>query len=262
MALDRAHGIILKGQKFRETSKILRVFTEEFGKISLIAKGVRSAKSRSTGTLETLNYIEFSFYRKPGQDLYLLRQADLVESFRTLRDSSEATAAALAMSEIVYTSTLQEAPHPELLITLVGALQALNRDAARPMNHYLRFLLQVQQTHGCSLSVDRCVVTDNPLPDGSVPFDLDRGGAIGPQTANAAMADSQITPEARKVTAFLQTCGADAVDRIVPSAPCRRELTELYHRYMRYHIEGFVEPQALKLLTITYQNPERDNTLS
>ena len=42
---------ILHHRPYRETSNIIDVFTKEFGRISLIAKGARSAKSKFRGLL-------------------------------------------------------------------------------------------------------------------------------------------------------------------------------------------------------------------
>jgi DNA repair protein RecO (recombination protein O) len=255
MALDQAHGIILKSQKFRESSKILRVFTEEYGTISLIAKGVRGPKSKTAGLTEVLNHVVVSFYRKPGQDLYLLKQVDIQDAFSGLRAVYEGLTVALAVTEVVYRITIQEAAHAELFADLLQALQSLDAGAKRPLNYYWAFLLSVQHTFGCGMTVDQCSVSGQALPEGSAAFHLDYGGTIDAENSDAATADARISPESRWVIHYLQNNTGDRLDRLAPSEPCRKEINTLLHRYMRYHIEGFSEPQSLKLLTTNRPDP-------
>ena len=50
-------GVVLKSIPYSETSLISRIYTSEFGKISIISRGAK--KRRNSGILEPLNLIEF-----------------------------------------------------------------------------------------------------------------------------------------------------------------------------------------------------------
>ena len=81
MALIKTEAVVLRTRKQGETSKILSLYTKNFGKISVIAKGARSIKSKYLGALETLNYISIIIYRKEQRSLQYLREADIIHSF-------------------------------------------------------------------------------------------------------------------------------------------------------------------------------------
>ncbi len=46
MPLQKTDGLILRSIPLGETSKILTIYSKDFGKVSIIAKGARSARSR------------------------------------------------------------------------------------------------------------------------------------------------------------------------------------------------------------------------
>ena len=68
-------AIILHGRKFSDTSKILHAYTKEHGKISLIAKGVRSAKNTMGSAIEALRCSSMTWYKYPNKDLHLLKSS-------------------------------------------------------------------------------------------------------------------------------------------------------------------------------------------
>ncbi|MFH1792345.1 MAG: DNA repair protein RecO, partial [Patescibacteria group bacterium] len=52
-------AIILATKDYSEADRILVVYTKDFGKLSLIAKGVRKTTSKKRGHLEIFNYLKF-----------------------------------------------------------------------------------------------------------------------------------------------------------------------------------------------------------
>jgi DNA repair protein RecO (recombination protein O) len=45
-------AFILQHRKYRETSLIIDVLTRDFGRLSLVAKGVKKSKSKTAGVLQ------------------------------------------------------------------------------------------------------------------------------------------------------------------------------------------------------------------
>ena len=57
-------AFILQQRKYRETSLIIDVLTRDFGRISLMAKGVRKAKSKTAGMLQPFIPLLVSYFGK------------------------------------------------------------------------------------------------------------------------------------------------------------------------------------------------------
>ena len=61
--LKRTRGIVLGSIKFKETSIIVKIFTEEFGSASFIVNGVRSTKAKGKAALyQPLTLLELVIY--------------------------------------------------------------------------------------------------------------------------------------------------------------------------------------------------------
>ena len=62
-------GIILSRKNYGEADRILIVLSKNFGKLSLLAKGIRKIKSKKRGHLEIFSKIKFSAVKGHGFDL-------------------------------------------------------------------------------------------------------------------------------------------------------------------------------------------------
>lgn len=83
MALVKTKGLVLRERPFQEQDKMLTIFTEEEGKIQAIAKGVRRGKGGLLAATQLFSFSEFVYY--PGKNFASINQADLIQSFYTLR---------------------------------------------------------------------------------------------------------------------------------------------------------------------------------
>ena len=57
-------AFILHGRDFRDTSRLLDVFTQDFGRVSLVAKGARSSRSKLQGILQPFSPLVISWSGK------------------------------------------------------------------------------------------------------------------------------------------------------------------------------------------------------
>ena len=71
MALEKTKAVVLKSFPYGDTSKIARIYTREFGKISVIGKGIRKSKVLQSGYLEPLNYLNLIFYHNTKRQLQI-----------------------------------------------------------------------------------------------------------------------------------------------------------------------------------------------
>jgi len=79
-------GFVLHHKIYRETSLILEIYTRDFGKLSVIAKGARKAKSKFSGLLQPFRFLKFSWCGK--SDLYTLTDVEIVFPLIHLSGSS------------------------------------------------------------------------------------------------------------------------------------------------------------------------------
>jgi len=94
-----SEGIILGRASYSEADRIISLFSKDYGKITLLAKGVRKLKSRKRGHIEVFNRIKFSAARGKGLDI--LTEAEEIESYRKIRSSLQKVSLAYYFTEIV-----------------------------------------------------------------------------------------------------------------------------------------------------------------
>ena len=71
------NAIVLKAIPYGDTSVICRLFTEEQGKISVIAKGAWRKKRAMGFMLEPMKHIHIQYYHKNTRDIQILKSTDL-----------------------------------------------------------------------------------------------------------------------------------------------------------------------------------------
>lgn len=88
----RVDAIIMRHSDWGEADRLLWLFTREFGKLRVVAKGVRKVRSRKAGHVEPFMHSALLLAR--GRDILLLTQAETLDAFLSLReDLLRATAA-------------------------------------------------------------------------------------------------------------------------------------------------------------------------
>ncbi len=137
--IEQTEAIVLHSRKFGDTSKIVNLYTKDFGKITVIAKGVRKAKSKYGSALEPLSYIEIKFYHKPNRDLHILAEADIIVPYRKISSSFNHLGAGLIISESILITQELNAPHPELFDFFKVILEDLNSLPVSPYTFFVSF---------------------------------------------------------------------------------------------------------------------------
>ena len=81
----KTNAIVVKSTPSGENDRTLTLLSPDLGKLTVIAKGVRSLKHQSRGSVMPLSYSSFVL-KKLKEGLYSLTSADLKESFSTLSE--------------------------------------------------------------------------------------------------------------------------------------------------------------------------------
>ena len=83
--LISANAIVLKTIPYGDSSIISRLFTEEQGKITVMAKGAWRPKKTTGPLLEPMNHIHLQYYHKNSRDIQILKDVGLIHQFSILR---------------------------------------------------------------------------------------------------------------------------------------------------------------------------------
>jgi len=108
----KTEGVILKSSNFSEADKILTIFTKHFGKVSVIAKGIRRITSRKGGNLELFNQVRI--FAAKGKNMDIVTEVEVINSFSNWRKNLEKVAVAYQLCELVDKLSAEEVENREV----------------------------------------------------------------------------------------------------------------------------------------------------
>jgi DNA repair protein RecO (recombination protein O) len=112
---------ILSQRQYKETSLILDVLTRDYGRVSLLAKGVRKTKSKTAGLLQPFIPLTLSYLGKT--ELKTLTDVELMQAFNPL--PGMALYCGFYINELVSCFCHQYDPHPDVFAHYCDCLAVL-----------------------------------------------------------------------------------------------------------------------------------------
>jgi len=153
----KTKGIIFRKTPFKESSLILEVFSKDLGKISVMAKGIKREKNKSSGLIETLNELEFLLHKSPASEWYILKSQTLVKAylFETDFRTNVVKQAAVEILRQLIISENDAENYYELLITYFDFIEKIKKNK---IAIFWRFLLRIFKESGIDMNIQSCVL--------------------------------------------------------------------------------------------------------
>ncbi len=132
-------GVVLASMPYGESDKIIRLYTERAGKLSVLVKGAKSRRSTTVALSETFT---FGLYRLgAGKSFYYLNSGKILQANMGLRKNYDALVYASALVEIVDKSSVEGEGTARIFSLTRKALHELSvREAPLPV--FLGFLIK------------------------------------------------------------------------------------------------------------------------
>ena len=151
--LYRMEGIVIRGTDYGEGNKIITILTPSHGKQGIVVKGARKPKSRYSSLAQPFTHGDFSFY-KSGQ-LGTLNSAEIIESYRALREGLETAAYAAYAAELCDRGIGEEEAGSFLFYQLKACFDAL-AEGKDPQIVVRAFEMKISGIAGYAPLLDEC----------------------------------------------------------------------------------------------------------
>ncbi|MGY4690344.1 DNA repair protein RecO [Salibacterium sp. K-3] len=171
--LEKAEGIVLRTFAYGETNSILKLFTREAGRISVMARGAKKPKSRLAAVSQPFVYASFLYYKSTG--MKTLNQGDTIDSFRTIRSDIVRTAYASYLLELLDKLTEENEKNPYLFELLLQLLQRMNEEDD-PEVLIRIFEMKMTAQAGIKPVLEECVSCGNK--EGTFHFSIKEAGFL------------------------------------------------------------------------------------
>ncbi len=159
----KTDAIVLKTVDYKDSDKILTLFSPSLGRITAGAKGVKKPKAKLAFCAQPFCFAEYILAEKGGR--YTVTGAYLHEGFFSLRCDIVRFYAACAMAEICLTVLYEEESHEGLFIALIEGLKALALTEEDVAEAVIAFTLVALRESGYPLSLSLFEEADGDIGD-------------------------------------------------------------------------------------------------
>jgi|APDOM4702015191_1054821.scaffolds.fasta_scaffold40881_2 DNA repair protein RecO (recombination protein O) len=163
-------GYVLHTYPYRETSLIVEAFTREHGRVGLIAKGARGAKSAFRGSLMAFQPLQLTWSGK--SELKALHRVEWESACLQLQGLN--LICAFYLNELLIKLLAREDPHEGLFAAYEQAIRAL-REERKPARLLRRFERELLREMGYGLLLEQDVEGRPVEAQARYAFQIERG---------------------------------------------------------------------------------------
>ena len=232
--MEKIEGIIVSVNDFKESSKILNIFTKEYGVIGVIAKGCKSIKSTLRSVTDRLTY--GYFYMNYREDkLSVLSSVDVINPFKNIKKDIECISYAsyiLDLATQVYKQNNSSDIYKLLIDSLIKIYELYD-----PMVITNILELKYLDYLGVMPILDRCSVCGSEKSIATL--SSSRGGYI---CNNCLKNDRMVSAKTIKLIRMFYYVDISKIEKLDISELCKNEintfLNEYYENYTGLYLKS------------------------
>jgi len=231
--LYKSEALIIRRSDLGEADKILTIFTPNFGKLRVVAKGVRKVTSRLAGHVELFTRSQMLLAK--ARNLDIVTQSETVDPYRALHDDLSRIAHASYASELLDAFTADSLENYPVY-KLTSEVFALISEDAHPDRVLRWFELQLLNYMGYAPELIQCVQCRGELQQTINGFSPAQGGVVCAACRRMGVG-RDLSVNALKVLRLMQRNAYSAVSRVRLDADLSSELTGVMQSYITYTLE-------------------------
>lgn len=216
-------GFILSRRNLKDSDKIITVFTLEFGKVSLIAKGVKKPKAKLQSQLEPLAEVRFRYLGSGSIPILVGAQALSANQYFSV--DMDRRISALFISEIMDLISLEGQPNKELYLLYKTCLQNL-LETKKVLLSVIYSMINIMKLSGIEPRIDKLKANPDAF------FDFDEGTVSSQIGGNKS---SRISAESAKLWMVCLKYHKKTVDNLAVDQSVLNESFMVLADYLQYH---------------------------
>ena len=154
---------------------MLTVFSPEFGKLSVLAKGCRKPKSRFLHVAQLFSHCGFELIRY--KEIYIIKQADIYNAFYSISNDMIRLAHATYILNLTEEVVTEGEENHRIFNLLTGVLDFLSRSDIKPEEVTPVYELKLISLVGYQPELDGCTECGADISK-EMKFGLDEGGLL------------------------------------------------------------------------------------
>jgi DNA repair protein RecO (recombination protein O) len=171
--LKKFEGIVIRSTDYSESNKIVTIYTREFGKLGMMARGAKKPNSRFAAVSQLFTYGYFLV--QTGSGLGTLQQGEMISSMRGVREDIFKTAYASYIADLLDKSVDDKQPNPYLFELLYQILNYMNEDYDLDILTHI-FEMKMLPVLGLYPTLNQCAICGSQ--EGNFGFSIRENGLI------------------------------------------------------------------------------------
>ncbi len=234
---QKCEGIVIRRTDYGETHKIITIFTREFGKIGVIARGASKPTSRLASATQLFCYGYFVVSTSTG--LGSVQQGEMIDSMRFIREDLYATAYASYIIELLDRSVDDKKPNPYLFELTYQTLHYINEEYDPEILKFI-FEMKMLPVNGIHPILNQCAVCGET--EGKFAFSLRESGFICHRCLEQDRYHLKISPAAVKLLRVFYYFDLSRLGTISVKSETKKELQKVidayYDEYSGLHLKS------------------------
>jgi DNA repair protein RecO (recombination protein O) len=231
----RTDAVILKSSVFAERDRMLVLFTPAYGKLRVLAKGVRRTSSRLAGHVGAFTYS--NLFLVHGRTFDLVTQGATIRQFSGLHTDLWRVSHAFFAAELVDRFTEEQHSMPGLFEALLKHLDRLNQPELDVNLVARAFELELLSLAGYRPELFRCTLCAAEIKPEVNGFSFRDGGALCPDCATRSATSFPIGVESLRILRNLQVRPEATIARLQPTVEALGEAEHVMLGYIQYLLD-------------------------
>lgn len=232
----RTEGVVLRRQNLGEADRITTVYTLDYGKLRLVAKGVRRLRSRKAGHLEPFTRVALLIAR--GRELDIITQAETIEDSLAFQSDLNQLGHASYIVELLDRFTVEEGEENRFQYRLLlESLECLAHRKADPVAVILYFELRLLDIVGYRPELFQCVGCSAEIRPENQYFSTQQGGILCPKCGRGKKRLRSISLPALKLLRHFQRSNFETASSPRVSPELFTEVDHIMEGYINYLLE-------------------------
>ncbi len=231
----RVEAVVLRHSDWGEADRLVTLYARQLGKTRAIVKGARKITSRKAGHLEPFTQVKLQLAK--GRDLFIITQADTIESYPSLREDLILTGHASYVIELLDRFTYEDETENLTLFRLLT--ETLSRLASKldPWLVIRYYEIRLLDDLGFRPKLFECANCGREIQPEDQFFSFSAGGVICPTCGKGLPNLAPISMETLKYLRHFQRSSYADASRARPSPEVQKEAESLMQGYFTYLLE-------------------------
>lgn len=228
-------GIVINTVDYKETSKIINVFTKEDGIIGIIANGAKKPNNKTSSISNVLSYANFYVTGKNEKNLLYLKEGQIINNFKNIKKDIFKTNYAVYLLELT-SKAYKNDNNKEIYKLLISGLNKINENFNEKIIKNI-IELKLLEYLGILPSIEKCVTCGNKKD--IITISSYKGGYI---CKNCVTDDKIYNIKTIKLIRMFYYVDIDRITKLEISKNIEKEIQEFlddyYDRYAGIYIKS------------------------